>query len=126
MFSVSPTSVQYPSIGRSNVFIIKTNSSWKISKYTHSWGHLVKSGNTITLRVDANTGQSSRSDYFELISGERIIRVSILQAGEESQSGESIIDVQKRPCSYDFICKRLLTESDIIGLLQKELRIMRN
>ena len=79
MFSVSPTSAQFAYDGGSKVFIVKANSPCKISTNTKSWGHLVKSGNTLTLTVDANTGQSSRSDYFEIVSGEKRIRISIYQ-----------------------------------------------
>ena len=56
MFSVSPTSAQFAYEGGSKVFIVKTNSPWKVTTNTKSWGHLVKSGNTLTLTVDSNTG----------------------------------------------------------------------
>ena len=126
MFSVSPTSAQFAYDGGSKVFIVKANSPWKISTNTKSWGHLVKSGNTLTLTVDANTGQSSRSDYFEIVSGERRIRISISQTGNQRPiDNQSPKDI-KQTYSYDIACKRLLREYDIIGLSKKELRIMRN
>ena len=125
VFSISPTSVQFSSEGGSKIFIVKSNSPWKIFTNTRSWGHLEKSGNTLTLTVDANTGQSSRSDYFELVSGEKSIRVSISQAGGVSHSDQPVIKPSKT-FSYDIACKRLLTENDVVSLSKKELRIMRN
>lgn len=126
VFSVSPTSAQFSHEGGSKVFIVKSNSPWKISTNTKSWGHLVKSGNTLTLNVDTNTGQSSRSDYFEIVSGEKSIRVSISQTGEVRQSDTPSPKTIKQTYSYDIACNRLLTERDVIGLSKKELRIMRN
>lgn len=125
VFSISPTSVQFSPEGGTKVFIVKSNSPWKISTNTNSWGHLEKSGNTLTLTVDTNTGQSSRSDHFELVSGGKSIRVSISQAGDVSQSELHVIKTNKI-YSYDIACKRLLTENDVIGLSKNELRIMRN
>ena len=126
LFSVSPTYAQFTYEGGSKVFIVKANSPWKISTNTKSWGHLVKSGNTLTLTVDANTGQSSRSDYFEIVSGEKRIRISISQTGDQRQIDDRSPKAIKQTYSYDIACKRLLRDCDIIGLSKKELRIMRN
>ena len=126
LFSVSPTYAQFTYEGGSKVFIVKANSPWKISTNTKSWGHLVKSGNTLTLTVDANTRQSSRSDYFEIVSGEKRIRISISQTGDLRQIDNRNPNAIKQTYSYDIACKRLLRKCDIIGLSKKELRIMRN
>ena len=126
MFSISPTSAQFAYEGGSKVFIVKANSPWKVTTNTKSWGHLVKSGNTLTLTVDANTGQSSRSDYFEIVSGEKRIRISISQTGDLRQIDNRNPNAIKQTYSYDIACKRLLRKCDIIGLSKKELRIMRN
>ena len=126
MFSISPTSAQFAYEGGSKVFIVKANSPWKVTTNTKSWGHLVKSGNTLTLTVDANTRQSSRSDYFEIVSGEKRIRISISQTGDLRQIDNRNPNAIKQTYSYDIACKRLLRKCDIIGLSKKELRIMRN
>ena len=126
IFSVSPTSVHFNPEGGSKVFIIKSNKPWRISTNTSSWGRLVKSGNTLTLSVDKNTGQKSRSDYFELISNDKNIRVSISQEGEVFQSNEPNQVGINQAFSYDIACNRLLTENDVIGMSKKDLRIMRN
>ena len=126
VFSVSPTSAQFSHEGGTKVFIVKSNSPWKYSTNTQSWGRLVKSGNTLTLNVDANTGQSSRSDYFEIVSGGKNIRVSISQSGEPHQSVEPVPKAIKKSYSYDIVCERLLTQSDVSDKPKKELRIMRN
>lgn len=126
VFSVSPTSVKFSHDGGSKVFIVKSNSPWNISTNTKSWGHLVKSGNTLTLTVDTNTGQSSRSDYFVIISGEKSICVPIIQTGEQGKIDEHGSKDIKQSYPYDIACQRLLKESDIIDLSKHELRIMRN
>lgn len=126
VFSISPTSAQFSSEGGSKIFIVKSNSPWEISTNTKSWGHLEKSGNTLTLSVDTNTAQSSRSDYFELVLGEKSLRVSIFQAGGVLQPDEPTTKVERNTYTYDIVCKRLLTENDVIGLSKKDLRIMRN
>lgn len=79
--SISPTSVQFGAEGGTKTFTVNSSGSWSISSNTQSWGHLNKSGNTLTLRVDENTRTSSRSDSFELMSGEKRVRVSIVQNG---------------------------------------------
>lgn len=81
-FDISSTTATFGAEGGSKVFEISSSGSWKISSGTKSWGHLTKNGNKLTLRVDANTGLSSRTDSFVLTSGDKKIRVSITQTGE--------------------------------------------
>lgn len=80
-FSISSQSANFKAEGGTKTFTITASRSWSISKNIQSWGHLSKNGNVLTLRVDANTATSSRSGYFELVSGEKKIRVNITQEG---------------------------------------------
>lgn len=93
LLSINPTSVHFGAEGGSKTFIVNSNGTWNISSVTKSWGHLIKNGNHLTLRVDKNTETSSRNDSFELTSGDKKVRVSITQSGSDillSVSSENI------------------------------------
>lgn len=79
--TISSQSANFNSSGGSKIFTISSNKSWNIKVGTVSWGHLSRSGNKLTLRVDANTSTSPRSDYFILKAGSVERRVNIYQRG---------------------------------------------
>lgn len=79
--TVSTESLSFSSAGGSRTITINSNSSWKIGTKTYDWGHLSTNGNTVTLRVDANTSTSSRTDYFTIKSGNLEKRINISQSG---------------------------------------------
>ncbi len=81
--SISSTSVSFEADGGYYTFTVNSNSSWNISTDTYEWGHLSKSGNQLTLRVDANNSSDSRTDYFVLSAGDETVRVDISQSGKE-------------------------------------------
>jgi hypothetical protein len=77
---------------------VSCNSSWGVDVSTASWGHIEKNGNTLTLRVDPNQSNSTRTDYFILKSGSKSLRVDISQAGgtpksNSTQSGRSKFEI---------------------------------
>lgn len=71
-------------VGRQTI-IVRSSSPWRIGTQTYNWGHLLISGNTIYVRLDANMSSGSRTDYFTVKSGNIERRVNI------SQSGKSIV-----------------------------------
>ncbi len=77
--SVSTSNLSFPASGGSKSITVTASSSWKISVEPNNWGHLTRDGNTLTLRVDANNLSSSRTDYFEIKSGDKTVRVNISQ-----------------------------------------------
>ena len=79
-FKISSQSAYFGADGGTQTFTVSSSGSWKIGVTTASWGHLARNGNTLTLRVDANTGASSRTDYFTITSGSKSIRVNISQS----------------------------------------------
>lgn len=79
-FEISATSANFSEAGGSKTFTVTSTDSWHIDKSTSSWGHLTKDGNSITLSIDANTKTTSRTDYFTIKSGNKVIRVNISQA----------------------------------------------
>ena len=78
--SVSTDNVSFSSSGGSRSITVSTDGEWEISTETNSWGHTSINGNTITLRVDANDGDS-RTDYFVVKSGSMEKRINISQDG---------------------------------------------
>ncbi|WP_455586000.1 BACON domain-containing protein [Bacteroides sp.] len=80
-FEISSTSANFTASGGIKTFTVTSTSSWKIETGTKSWGHLTKSGNTLTLKVDVNQQESNRDDYFTIKSGNKNIRVNITQSG---------------------------------------------
>lgn len=79
--TVSTESLSFSSAGCSRTITVNSSSSWKIGTKTYDWGHLSTDGNTVTLRVDANTSTNSRTDYFTIKSGNLEKRINISQSG---------------------------------------------
>lgn len=79
--SVSTESLSFSSAGGSRTITVNSSSSWKIGTKTYDWGHLSTDGNTVTIRVDANTSINSRTDYFTIKSGNLEKRINISQSG---------------------------------------------
>ena len=79
--TVSTESLSFSSAGGSRTITVNSSSSWKIGTKTYDWGHLSTNGNTVTLRVDANTSTNSRTDYFTIKSGNLEKRIIISQSG---------------------------------------------
>ena len=79
--TVSTESLSFSSAGGSRTITVNSSSSWKIGTKTNDWGHLSTDGNTVTLRVDANTSTNSRTDYFTIKSGNLEKRINISQSG---------------------------------------------
>lgn len=81
---VTPTKLSFGASGGTKILTVNTSREWSISIGTASWGHLTKSGNTLTLRVDANTSTVSRTDFFKIKAGDREERIFISQQGQEN------------------------------------------
>ena len=79
--TVSTESLSFSSAEGSRTITVNSSSSWKIGTKTYDWGHLSTDGNTVTLRVDANTSTNSRTDYFTIKSGNLEKRINISQSG---------------------------------------------
>lgn len=77
---VSTSDVKFSANGGSRTIEIYTDGEWSISTGTENWAHTTISGNTITLRVNANDGDS-RTDYFVVKSGSKEKRINISQGG---------------------------------------------
>lgn len=87
--TVSSEYLSFSSSGGSQTITVNSSSTWKIGTKTYDWGHLSTSGNTITLRVDANTATSSRTDYFTVKAGNLEKRINISQSGGPVSSSKN-------------------------------------
>jgi hypothetical protein len=86
-FEISSTSALFNSSGGTQTFTVTSSGTWQILTNTAIWGHLTRSGNTLTLKVDQNMRATDRTDFFVITSGEKTIRVNISQkAGDETLS----------------------------------------
>lgn len=84
--SVSKTELSFSSYGGTESLTVTSGASWSISVNPASWGHLTRSGNTLTLKVYANSSTTSRTDYFKLKSGNQEVKVNIKQAASQYNS----------------------------------------
>lgn len=81
IFSISSNRADFSSSGGTKTFTVSSSSSWIIETTTDYWGHLARSGNTLTLKVDASKQEEKRKDYFIIASGGKRLRVDITQSG---------------------------------------------
>lgn len=86
---ITPQTVSFGADGGTRTFEVSSSKSWSISVNTASWGHLTRNGNTLNLTVDPNSGTSSRTDYFNISSGSKTLRVDISQSKATSFSVSS-------------------------------------
>lgn len=88
---ISSESAHFGSEGGTMTFTVSSSGPWYVNVNTASWGHVTRSGNTLTLRVEANTGITSRSDYFKIKSGNIEKRIDIYQNGAAMASKHATI-----------------------------------
>lgn len=84
--TVSRTSLSFPSYGGSETINVNCSGSWNVSVNPNNWGHLIRNGNSLTLRVDANNSTSNRTDYFCVKCGSKEIRINVSQSGSSSSA----------------------------------------
>ena len=80
---VSTSNVEFSADGGSRTIEIYTDGECQISTQPESWVHATINGNSISLRVDENTG-TKRTDYFVIKSGSYTKRINISQAGKSA------------------------------------------
>lgn len=65
--------------GGTKSIVVTSTNSWSISTGMVSWGHLTQESNSLIVRVDPNPTSSSRTDWFEIKSGNMTKRVNVSQ-----------------------------------------------
>lgn len=84
---VSDDDIYMNAQGGSTEISIYTDGDWYISVNPESWGHISKYSSSLTLRLDKNPSTSTRTDYFEIKSGDYSRRINITQYGNTDPSG---------------------------------------
>ena len=77
--NVPVTNMHFSADGGDKTIVITSSPSWSIGSGLLSWGHLSRVANNLTVRVDANQSQSSRNDWFTIISGTQTAKIVITQ-----------------------------------------------
>ena len=80
-FRVSLNKLEFKSSVETKSITVYSGSSWSISTRPAGWVSVIRSGNTIRLRVDANTATNVRSSYLILACGNERRRIDITQQG---------------------------------------------
>lgn len=76
------TSSHFSSSGGSETFTVKTDGDSYEVKLLPSWCTLTSTASgSFTIRCDANTSTSSRSDWFEVRSGGKTVKIDVTQSG---------------------------------------------
>lgn len=75
--------------GGSRSITVTSDGPWSISRNSASWVHLSQSNDTLTVRIDANSGSEARTDYFKIKSGDKERRVNIYQSGSSTPNTSS-------------------------------------
>lgn len=80
--AITPSSLSFDASGGTQTITVSSNTDWEISVKPYSWGHLTRSGNTLTLQVYANTSTSSRTDFIKIKAGDKEEKIFITQQGQ--------------------------------------------
>lgn len=95
VFDISSKSAHFGANGGSTTFRINATGLWSITTQTASWGNLTRDGNSLTLSVNENHSNEARTDFFELSSGSRTIRVDISQ-----DAGSTTLNVSSQNLNF--------------------------
>lgn len=80
---VSNTDLSFRHKGGSAGMRVWCNYPWEISVPPASWGRLYKTEDSLYLTVEANRKRDERSDYFKIRSGDKEVRINVLQSGKK-------------------------------------------
>lgn len=88
------TSSRFSSGGGIETFTVKTDGSSYEVKMLPSWCTITsKNAGSFTIRCEANTSTSSRSDWFQVKSGDKTVRINVSQSGNSNTINASFTNV---------------------------------
>lgn len=97
--SVSRTALSVGSSATTEYLTVTCNSSWEIQFPSGSMYSVTRSGNTLTVKINANTSTESRSDFFNIKTTDdsKSVRVTINQSGKSisSSSNNAFASIEK-------------------------------
>lgn len=86
--SVSRTTLSVSSAATTEYLTVSCNSSWEIQYPSATMYSVTRSGNTLTVKINANTSTESRSDFFNIktTDGSKSVKVTLNQSGKTNTS----------------------------------------
>lgn len=89
--SVSKTSISASANGITEYITVTCNTTWEIQYPSGTMYSVTRSGNTLTVKINANSSTESRSDYFNVktTDGSKVQKITLSQTGKSSSSGNS-------------------------------------
>ena len=89
--SVSKTSISASASGTTEYITVTCNTSWEVQYPTGTMYSVTRSGNTLTVKINANSATESRSDYFNVktTDGSKVQKITLSQTGKSTYSNSS-------------------------------------
>ena len=89
--TVSSNQLTYDAASSTKTITVSSNKSWSLQNTSSNVFSVSRSGNTLSIRCNANTSTSSRDDYFDVVTsdGAKIQRITITQKGKTESQGRT-------------------------------------
>lgn len=86
--SVSKTSISASANGITEYITVTCNTTWEVQYPSGTMYSVTRSGNTLTVKINANSSTESRSDYFNVrtTDGSKVQKIQLTQGGEATLS----------------------------------------
>lgn len=88
---VSKTLISCSASATTEYITVTSNTSWQIEHPTGTMYSVTRNGNTLTVRINANTSTNAREDYFNVktTDGRIVKKITLKQSGKVSYSSNS-------------------------------------
>lgn len=89
--TVNKTSISASASGTTEYITVSSNTTWEIQYPSGNMYSVTRNGNTLTVRINANSSTESRTDYFNVktTDGNKVQKISLSQSGKSSTSSSS-------------------------------------
>lgn len=104
--NVSDDELFFSSEGGEKIISVNTDGTWYINTDTESWGHLIKEGDHLKIRIDKNPDIDTRTDYFAIKAGDEEVKINITQKGSWEVSG-STRSYEDNAVALDYITEQI-------------------
>lgn len=86
--TVNRTSISASASGATEFITVSSNTTWEIQYPSGTMYSVTRSGNTLTVKINANTSSENRNDYFNVktTDGNKVQKISLSQSGKSSSS----------------------------------------
>ena len=86
--SVNKTSISASASGTTEYLTVSSNTTWEVQYASGTMYSVTRNGNTLTVKINANTTTESRNDYFNVktTDGSKVQKISLSQSGKSTNS----------------------------------------